>query len=36
MDILQTDKWLLKLFYGEKAELLDTEGLNVYFEENGF
>ncbi len=36
MDILHTESWLFHLFYQDDVDLVDTESLNSFFEENGF
>jgi hypothetical protein len=35
VDILYTDDWLIKMFYGDEVEMLDVDALNIYFEDCG-
>ena len=36
VDVLQTDKWLIKAIYKGDEQATDVEALNIHFEENGF
>ena len=36
MDVMQTDSWLLKVFYQDKGNVIDNIAMNPYFEDNGF
>jgi hypothetical protein len=35
VDILYTDDWLIKVFYGDEVETLDVDALNINFEDCG-
>jgi len=36
VDLLYTERWQPRLFYGEDYLDVDNEGLNCYFEENDY